>query len=76
VTLHLRAAHNTTGTAVYGGTCPVCNHDGAPAGLGTHGRTAHGATSVHALFAMATAAGDPHGVITSRAQAIGQAANV
>lgn len=76
LTQHFRARHNRTGSEVYGAVCPVCNHTGTAQGLGTHGRLAHGLTPVAALFAAATAAGDPHGVIASRVEAFGQAADV
>lgn len=67
---HLRAMHHTTGQAVYGGTCPVCNHDGSPRGLGTHAGQAHSISSVALLFAQAQAEGDPHGVVAGRAKVL------
>jgi len=70
---HLRSQHQTTGADVYGGVCPVCNHDGAPRGLGTHAGTAHGISSVPALFAVADSQGDPHGVVASRARLLAEA---
>lgn len=69
---HLRTQHQTNGVAVYGGTCPVCNHDGDARGLGTHGSKAHNTTSTAALFALAQEQGDPHGVIASRTQVLAQ----
>ncbi len=70
---HLRSQHQTTGTAVYGGVCPVCNHDGSARGLGTHAGQAHGISSVAALFAVADSQGDPHGVVASRARLLAEA---
>ena len=69
---HLRAMHQTTGQAVYGGTCPVCNHAGTARGLGSHANMGHQVGSVAALFALAQSQGDPHGVIAARAQALAQ----
>lgn len=73
---HLRATHGRTASEVFGGTCPLCNHVGTAAGMGVHARLSHGSGSVYALFAQATAEGDPHGVIASRVKAVGQAAPV
>jgi hypothetical protein len=70
---HLRTQHQTTGQVVYGGVCPVCNHDGSPRGLGTHAGQAHGISSVAALFAVADSQGDPHGVVAARAAALAAA---
>jgi hypothetical protein len=67
---HLRAMHQTTGTAVYGGVCPVCNHDGSARGLGTHAMRQHHLDSAAALFALASSQGDPHGVVAARAAAL------
>jgi hypothetical protein len=67
---HLRTMHDTTSMAVFGGTCPVCNHAGDARGLGTHARKAHEAAGTAALFALAQSQGDPHGVIASRALAL------
>ena len=51
-------------TSVYGKRCPSCGVTlGNTTGLGTHGRIAHGAESVAALFRMADTAGDPHGLV-------------
>lgn len=70
---HLRSQHQTTGTEVYGGVCPVCNHDGSARGLGTHAGQAHAISSVAGLFAVAQSQGDPHGVIAARAAALARA---
>lgn len=67
---HLRAQHDTTATAVYGDTCPICGEQGSARGLGTHGRIAHQSTSTAHLFALAQTQGDPKGVIAGRVSAL------
>ena len=69
---HLKNDHGLVPGAVYGGTCPVCNHAGSPQGLGTHANQAHGIRGVATLFAQAQADGDPHGVVASRAHTLAQ----
>jgi hypothetical protein len=67
---HFRAAHGLTSRDVYGDVCPLCQWHGSAQGLGLHGKRAHGVDGVGtpALFAAAEQAGDPHGVIASRAR--------
>lgn len=74
---HLRNTHHTTASEVYGTRCPVCPDYTAATGraLGIHGTNVHHVAGVPGLFALATASGDPHGVIASRAEAFGLAAN-
>jgi cytochrome c5 len=69
--VHLNTQHGVTAGEVYGGTCPLCNHEGTPSGLGTHARMAHRVDGgVPALFREAVAAGDPYGVFAGRAAVI------
>lgn len=70
--VHVGAQHQTNLTTLYGGTCPLCNHQGDPRGLGTHAVRAHQLTSAAELFAIAHSQGDPHGVIAARALAVAQ----
>jgi len=69
---HLRNRHRTTVEAVYGLVCPLCAHESPTGrGLGIHARSEHSLPGgVVALFVEAEAAGDPHGVIASRAQSM------
>lgn len=70
---HLRGRHHLSGAEVYGTVCPLCG----TACDSRHGMAHHGvAGGMPALFARATAEGDPHGVIASRAEAFGKAAGV
>jgi hypothetical protein len=65
--VHLNTQHNTTAGEVFGGVCPVCNHEGTPQGLGVHARMGHKVDGgVPALFREAVAAGDPYGVVAAR----------
>lgn len=69
--VHLNTQHGTTAGEVFGGTCPVCNHEGTPTGLGTHARMAHGVDGgVPALFREAVRRGDPYGVMAARAEVV------
>jgi hypothetical protein len=78
LTIHFRSVHNMTGGDVYGGRCPLCTHDGTPNGLGVHARAVHGVEgegAVAALFAQATATGDPYGVLAARAEDVAATAS-
>lgn len=77
VSSHLRNVHGTTGSDVYGTRCPVCPDYTSATGraLGIHGTNVHHVAGLPGLFAMAHAEGDPHGVIASRAEAVGLAAS-
>jgi hypothetical protein len=68
--VHTRTQHGRNLSELYGGTCPLCGHVGDPRGLGTHASKAHQAVSTAHLFAEAQRQGDPHGIISSRAQAV------
>jgi hypothetical protein len=70
LTAHVGSQHQTTLTTLYGGTCPVCAHEGDARGLGTHANKGHQVGSAAALFALAQSQGDPHGVIAGRALAV------
>ena len=64
---HLRLAHETNMSAVYGGACPVCGQDFKPSGMGMHLTRGHGIDGgIVAGFAWARAHGDPHAVIAAR----------
>jgi hypothetical protein len=68
--VHTRMQHGRKLTDLYGGTCPVCAHQGDPRGLGTHGARHHQSPSAAHLFALAQQQGDPHGVLAARAEAV------
>jgi hypothetical protein len=69
---HLRRSHGVDGImGAYGLQCPVCGIEaGSSTALGRHSVT-HGGGGAAEAFRMAWEAGDPHGVVATRLEALG-----